>query len=71
MNKLQKQNLFELFIYSCDDGDNDLILMFNERPLVIPGCDATTGLCKQSVFVERYRRFLTANCSERFCSRET
>ncbi|KAG4068683.1 hypothetical protein HA402_002374 [Bradysia odoriphaga] len=52
--------------YDCDDGDNDLLFMFNEKPLQIAGC-AANGVCKQSLIMERFSRFLEGNCMEIFC----
>ena len=53
----------------CDDGDNDLLIFQNERPILIPGCEAP-GLCKQSTFVRIFQRFLNANCDQLYCSRD-
>lgn len=54
--------------YDCDDDDDDLIFLLNERPILVPGCDQQTGVCKVSVFLNRFRRFIDANCEEYFCS---
>lgn len=53
---------------SCDDGDHDLIFYLNERPILVPGCDQQNGVCKLSVIVERFQRFVGVNCEEVFCS---
>lgn len=54
--------------HECDDGDNDLLFFQNEAPIWIPGCEAV-GVCKQSTFVNLFRRFLNANCDALYCSR--
>ncbi|KAJ6643214.1 Multiple inositol polyphosphate phosphatase 1 [Pseudolycoriella hygida] len=54
--------------FDCDDEDDDLIFLLNERPILVPGCDQQTGVCKVSTFVDRFRRFVDANCEEFFCS---
>lgn len=51
---------------SCPDGDNDVLFLFNEKPLQIDGCQSN-GLCKQSLIVERFSRFLSATCTDVFC----
>ncbi|XP_037028749.1 multiple inositol polyphosphate phosphatase 1-like [Bradysia coprophila] len=53
--------------YDCDDGDNDLLFLFNEKPLQIRGCDSN-GVCKQSFILERLGRYLDVNCLEVFCT---
>ncbi|KAG4078988.1 hypothetical protein HA402_001643 [Bradysia odoriphaga] len=53
--------------YDCADGDNDVLFLYNEKPLIIPGCQPN-GLCKQSFLLEKFSRFLRANCEEMFCS---
>ncbi|CAO1438543.1 unnamed protein product [Diamesa hyperborea] len=53
--------------YDCADGENEVAFYFNEKTLVIPGCQ-TNGLCKVSMILERYSRFLNANCANLFCS---
>ncbi|CAO1429342.1 unnamed protein product [Diamesa serratosioi] len=53
--------------YDCPNGDNDVLFMFNEKPLVIPGCQSN-GLCKVSFILQRYSRFLNANCASLYCS---
>ncbi|XP_037052504.1 multiple inositol polyphosphate phosphatase 1-like [Bradysia coprophila] len=53
--------------YDCANEDNDILFLLNENPLHIPGCEAN-GLCKQSLLLERFGRFLTANCMETFCT---
>ncbi|CAO1429350.1 unnamed protein product [Diamesa serratosioi] len=53
--------------YDCADVDNDVAFFLNEKPLVIPGCQPN-GLCKVNMILERYSRFLNANCSNLFCS---
>lgn len=55
------------FNCSCDNGDNEALFLWNERPLQIPGCQAN-GLCKISTVIARYNRFLNANCESLFCS---
>ncbi|KAG4076119.1 hypothetical protein HA402_011465 [Bradysia odoriphaga] len=53
--------------YDCDDGDNDILFLFNEIPLQISGCGAD-GVCKQSLILERFSHFLNVNCMEVFCT---
>ena len=52
--------------FSCTDGDNDILFLHNELPLQIPGC-RTNGVCKQSLVMQRYNRFLNANCDAILC----
>ncbi|CRK92187.1 CLUMA_CG005701, isoform A [Clunio marinus] len=52
--------------YDCDGSDNDVLFLINETPLHIPGCQPN-GLCKMSFLMERFGRFLNANCDEVFC----
>src|SRR5690349_17939234 len=54
------------FIHSCPSGDNEVLFLYNEKPLVIPGCESN-GLCKVSFILEKYSRFLTADCPNTFC----
>lgn len=64
-------NSDELFhIFSCDGGDHDLIFLLNERPILVPGCDRQTGVCKLSVIINQFQRFIDADCSTLFCSNE-
>lgn len=56
--------------FDCDDGDHDLIFLLNERPILVPGCDQQTGVCKLSVIVNRFERFIDANCETFFCSND-
>lgn len=53
--------------YNCPGGENEVLFMINEHPLVIPGCQAS-GLCKVSHIRERYSRFIGQNCSNLACS---
>ncbi|KAG5672852.1 hypothetical protein PVAND_002941 [Polypedilum vanderplanki] len=53
--------------YSCADGDDDLLFLFNEKPLHINGCQPN-GLCKQSLIVERFSHFMNGDCRQIFCS---
>jgi len=53
--------------YDCADGDNDVLFLYNEKPLQIPGCDAN-GVCKQSLILERFSRFLNADCMALYCT---
>lgn len=53
--------------YNCPNGDNDVLFLMNEKPLVIPGCQAN-GLCKVNYIRQRYSRFLSANCAVLSCS---
>ncbi|KAJ6634878.1 Multiple inositol polyphosphate phosphatase 1 [Pseudolycoriella hygida] len=53
--------------YDCDSGDNDVLFLYNEKPLQIPGCESN-GLCKQSFIMERFSRFLEADCREVYCT---
>lgn len=59
---------FVLIQHECTGEDNDLVILFNERPLTIPGCEAP-GVCKQSTFIRLFERFLNVNCEEFYCSR--
>jgi hypothetical protein len=52
---------------SCPGGDNEALFLYNEKPLAIPGCQSN-GLCKVSYILQKYSRFLTANCPNTFCS---
>jgi len=54
--------------YDCADGDHDLLFLLNERPLIIPGCGTENGICKLSFILNRFQRFINANCSELYCS---
>ncbi|KAJ6644136.1 Multiple inositol polyphosphate phosphatase 1 [Pseudolycoriella hygida] len=54
--------------YDCEDGDVDLRFFLNERPILVPGCDQQTGACKLSTIVDRFQRFISADCSTFFCS---
>jgi len=53
--------------YDCADGDHDVLFLFNERPLYIPGCQLN-GLCKVNHILTRYQRLWNANCAQTFCS---
>ncbi|KAJ6644593.1 Multiple inositol polyphosphate phosphatase 1 [Pseudolycoriella hygida] len=53
--------------YDCEDGDNDVLFLHNEKPLQIPGCQPN-GLCKQSFLLEKFSRFLDINCSNLYCT---
>ncbi|XP_037046518.1 multiple inositol polyphosphate phosphatase 1-like [Bradysia coprophila] len=53
--------------YDGADGDNDLLFLFNEKPLKIPGCDSN-GVCKQSLILKRFNRYLNSNCLEVACT---
>jgi len=53
--------------YDCPDGDNDVLFLFNERPLFIPGCQLN-GLCKVNHILNRYQRLWNVNCAQTFCS---
>ncbi|KAG4079729.1 hypothetical protein HA402_014860 [Bradysia odoriphaga] len=53
--------------YDCPGGDNDILFLINEQPLVIPGCQSN-GLCKVSFIRQRYGRFIGANCTVISCS---
>jgi len=53
--------------YDCADGDNDILFLHNEKPLQIPGC-SIDGVCKQSHIMQRYSRYLNANCDAVFCT---
>lgn len=53
--------------FDCADGDNDILFLWNEKPLQIHGCDAN-GLCKQSLILDRFSRYLNANCMEVYCT---
>ncbi|XP_037051603.1 multiple inositol polyphosphate phosphatase 1-like [Bradysia coprophila] len=54
--------------FDCDGGDHDVIFLLNERPILVPGCDQQNGVCKLSFIVNRFQRFIDANCSTLFCS---
>lgn len=60
---------FIVIQHECADGDNDLLIMYNEHPLLIPGCERE-GFCKQSTLLRIFERFLNANCAELFCSND-
>jgi len=53
--------------YDCPDGDHDVLFLFNERPLFIPGCQLN-GLCKVNFILNRYQRLWNANCAQTYCS---
>ncbi|KAG4066637.1 hypothetical protein HA402_007273 [Bradysia odoriphaga] len=53
--------------YDCADGDNEVLFLYNERPLEIPGCQSN-GLCKVSYVLKKYNRYLTADCPNIFCT---
>lgn len=53
--------------YDCPGGDNDVLFLINEQPLVIPGCQSN-GLCKVSHIRQRYSRFIGQNCDVLACS---
>lgn len=53
--------------YDCPDGDNDVLFLHNEKPLQIDGCKPN-GLCKLNMIIEKFSRFLNAQCEENFCS---
>lgn len=55
------------FPSSCGSDDNDVLFLFNERPLQVPGCQAN-GLCKLSFLMERFSRFVDSDCSNIFCT---
>ncbi|XP_037024280.1 multiple inositol polyphosphate phosphatase 1-like [Bradysia coprophila] len=52
--------------YDCGAEDNDILFLHSEVPLQIPGCQSN-GICKQSFLMERFGRFLNANCAEMYC----
>jgi len=54
--------------HDCDDGDHDLVFLLNERPILVPGCDQQSGVCKLSFILNRFERFIGANCETFFCS---
>jgi len=53
--------------YDCADGDHDVLFLYNERPLFIPGCQLN-GLCKVNHILNRYQRLWNANCAQIYCS---
>ncbi|CAG9801859.1 unnamed protein product [Chironomus riparius] len=53
--------------YNCATGGDDVQFIMNESPLVIPGCQSN-GICKVSHIVDRYSRFINANCDILSCS---
>lgn len=53
--------------YNCAAGGDEALFLMNENPLKIPGC-LSSGLCKVSYIVERYSRFINANCDVLSCS---
>lgn len=59
---------FEHVFRSSKDGDHDLVFLVNERPILVPGCNVQTGICKLSFIEDRFQRFVNANCAELFCS---
>ena len=68
-NNLKSWTFIHDFNFSCDDEDHDVLFLHNEKPLLIPGCQPK-GLCKLSFLLERYSRFLNANCPEIYCTNE-
>ncbi|KAJ6632676.1 Multiple inositol polyphosphate phosphatase 1 [Pseudolycoriella hygida] len=44
--------------YDCQGGDHDVLFLYNEHPLQIPGCQPN-GLCKLSYILKKYNRFLS------------
>lgn len=54
--------------HDCAAEDNDIVILYNETPLVIPGCERA-GLCKQETLVRIFRRFIDADCGSLYCSR--
>ncbi|KAJ6633028.1 Multiple inositol polyphosphate phosphatase 1, partial [Pseudolycoriella hygida] len=54
--------------YDCADGDHDLVFLMNERPILVPGCDTQTGICKLSFILNRFQRFIGVNCADLYCS---
>lgn len=67
-NKYELSLINFYFIYSCADGDNDVLFLYNEKPLVIPGCQSN-GLCKVNYILAKYSRYLTANCASTYCTK--
>jgi len=59
---------FVVVRYDCDDGDHDLVFLLNERPILVPGCDVQTAICKLSFILSRFERFIGVNCENLFCS---
>lgn len=53
--------------FNCTSGDNEVLFLMNEKPLVIPGCQSN-GLCKVSYILETYKRFIGADCELLSCS---
>ncbi|XP_037029400.1 multiple inositol polyphosphate phosphatase 1-like [Bradysia coprophila] len=53
--------------YDCPDGDSDVLFLHNEKPLSIDGCQSN-GVCKLSMILERFSRYLDVNCAEIFCT---
>lgn len=51
--------------HSCVDGDHDVQFLHNEKPLQIAG---SNGVCKLSLILERFGRFLNATCMDVFCT---
>jgi len=54
--------------YDCDDQDNDIAFFLSERPILLPGCDMVTGLCKQSFLMRKLQKYVNANCETLFCT---
>jgi len=52
--------------YDCPDGDNDVLFLHNEKPLPLDGCQSN-GLCKLSMILDRFSRYLDLNCAEVYC----
>lgn len=52
--------------FSCADGDDDVLFLFNEKPLQIHGCHSN-GICKLSTILDRFSRFIDVNCMDVFC----
>jgi len=59
---------FVVVRYDCADGDHDLVFLLNERPILVPGCDTQTAICKLSFILSRFERFVGASCENLFCS---
>lgn len=54
--------------YHCpnDTEQNKVLLLLNEKPLNLEGCNA--GLCNLSFLLEKYKHFRNVDCAKEFCT---
>lgn len=53
--------------HDCEGEDNDIVMLYNETPLTVPGCERP-GVCKQQTLVNLFRQFIGINCEDVYCS---